>query len=72
MIGDYQPALAWIVEIHMQKEEENQIPDYSLVYSNARSANSGGTLIGVRDNIKDISLKLTQEIRSVKVSESYS
>ena len=56
----------------MQKEEEVQIPDYSLVYSNARSANSGGTLIGVRDNIKDISLKLTQEIRSVKVFESYS
>ena len=43
------------------KEEEIQIPGYSLVYRNDRSTNSGGTLIGVRDNIKNISLELTQE-----------
>ena len=41
MIDDYQPALVCIVETHMQKEEEIQIPGYSLVYRN-----------GVRDNIK--------------------
>ena len=45
----------------MQKEEEIQIPGYSLVYRNDRSANSGRILIGVRDNIKNISLELTQE-----------
>ena len=61
MIDDYQPALVCIVETHMQKEEEIQIPGYSLAYRNGRSANSGGILIGVRDNIKNISLELTQE-----------
>ena len=59
MIGDYEPALVSIVETHTQKEEEIQIPGYSLVYCNDRSANSGGILIGVRDNIKNISLELT-------------
>ena len=54
MIDDYQPSLVCIVETHMQKEEEIQIPGYSLVYRNDRSAKSGGTLIGVRDNIKNI------------------
>ena len=35
------------------------MPGYSLVYRNDRSTNSGGLLIGVRDNIKNISLELT-------------
>ena len=61
MIDDYQPALVCIIETHMQKEEEIQISGYSLVYRNDRSANSGGILIGVRDNIKNNSLELTQE-----------
>ena len=61
MIDDYQPSLVCIVETQMQKEEEIQIPGYSLVYRNDRSAKSGGILIGVRDNIKNISLELTQE-----------
>ena len=42
----------------MQKEEEIQIPGYSLVYHD-RLANSGGILIGFKDNIKNISLELT-------------
>ena len=61
MIDDYQPSLVCIVETHMQKEEEIQVPGYGLVYRNDRSAKSGGILIGVRDNIKNISLELTQE-----------
>ena len=61
MINDYQPALVCIVETHMQKEEEIQMPGYSLVYRNDRSANSGKILIGVTNNIKNISLELTQE-----------
>ena len=61
MIDDYQPALVCIVETHMQKEEEIQMPGYNLVYCNDRSANSGGILIGVRDNVKNSSLELTQE-----------
>ena len=40
----------------MQKEKEIQIPGYSLVYRNGRSANSGGILVK-----KNISLELTQE-----------
>ena len=43
------------------KEEEIEIPGYSLAYGNDRSANSGAILIGVRDNTKNISLELTQE-----------
>ena len=45
----------------MQKEEEIQIPGYSLVYRNDRSANSEGILIEFRDSIKNISLELIQE-----------
>ena len=63
MIDDYQPGLVCIVETHMQKEEEIEIPGYSLAYRNDRSANSGGILIGIRDNIKNISLELTQETK---------
>ena len=59
MIDDYQPSLVCIVETHMQKQEEIQIPGYSLLYRNNRSAKSGRILIGVRDNIKNISLELT-------------
>ena len=58
MIDDYQPSL---VETHMQKEEEIQIPGYSLVYCKDRSENKGGILIEVGDNIINISLELTQE-----------
>ena len=61
MIDDYQPGLICIVETHMQKGEEIQIPGYRLVYRNDRSANSGEILIRVRDNIKNVSLELTQE-----------
>ena len=56
MIDYYQPALVCIVKTHMQKEEEIQIPGYSLVYRNDRSANIGVIPIGVRDYIKNISL----------------
>ena len=66
MINDYQPVLVCIVETHMQKEEEIQMPGYSLVYRNDRSANSGKILIGVTNNIKNISLELTQENKVVQ------
>ena len=66
MINDYQPVLVCIVETHMQKEEEIQMPGYSLVYRNDRSANSGKILIGVTNNIKNISLGLTQENKVVQ------
>ena len=56
MIDDYQTALVCIVETHKQNEEEIQIPGYSLVYHD-RLANI--ILIGVEDNIKNISLELT-------------
>ena len=58
MLDDYQPSLICILETHMQKEEGIQIPGYSLVSHNGRSANSRWTLIWVRDNIKNISLEL--------------
>ena len=43
------------------KEEEIQLPGFVIVYHNGRSANSGAVLIKVRDNIKNISLVLSQE-----------
>ena len=61
MIDDYQPVLICLVETLMQKEKEIQIPGYSLVERNDRSANSGGILSEIRENIKNISLELTQE-----------
>ena len=54
IIDGYQPSLICIVETRMQKEEEIQISGYTFVYRNDRSANSGGILIGVRDNTKNI------------------
>ena len=69
MIEDYQPSLICIVETHRQKEEEIQIPGLrSLAYRNGKSANSGGILIGVKDNIKNISLESIQEN---KVDQSF-
>ena len=56
MIDEYQPSLICIVERHMLKEGQIQIPGYSLVYHNDRSVYNGGILIRVRDNIKNISL----------------
>ena len=67
MIDDYQPALVCIVQTHMLKEEEIQIPGYSPVYCNYRTGNNTGILIGFRDNIKNIGLEVTQEN---KVGES--
>ena len=51
-----------------KKRNKIQIPGYSLVYRNDRSAYSGGILIGIRDNIKNINLELTQEN---KVGQSF-
>ena len=41
-----------MVQAHIQKEEEIQIPGYNLLCRNDRSANIGRILINVRDNIK--------------------
>ena len=35
-IGDYQPILICLVEIHLQKEEEIRIPGYSQIFRNDR------------------------------------
>ena len=53
MIDDYQLSLICMVETHMQIEEEFQMPCYSLVNCNGRSADSGVTPIRVRDNMKN-------------------
>ena len=46
MINDYQPALVCIVETLVQKQEEIQIPGYSFLYHNDRSANRLATYVG--------------------------
>ena len=40
----------------MQKLQGIQIPGYSLMYHNDRSANNGKILTMVRDNLKNINL----------------
>ena len=54
------PVKPSITKSRKNLDKQNKI-DYSLLYRDDRSANSGGILIGVRDNIKNISLELSQE-----------
>ena len=61
MTDDYQPSLVCIVENTQAKRRRNSHTRLYLVYCNDKSANNGGILIGVRDNIKNINLKLIQE-----------
>ena len=60
-ISDYQPILICLVETHLQKEEEIRIPGYSQIFRNDRSGNSGGIMLAVKENIKTVTLEVTQE-----------
>ena len=44
-ISDYQPMLICLVEIHLQKEEEVRIPQYSSIFRNDGSTNSRGIIL---------------------------
>ena len=60
-INDCQPILMRLVETHLQKEEEIRIPGYSQIFRNDRSGNSGGIMLAVKENIKTVTLEVTQE-----------
>ena len=62
-ISDYQPILICLVETHLQKEEEIRIPGYSQIFRNDRSGNSGGIMLAVKENIKTVTLEVTQETK---------
>ena len=60
-VSDYQPILICLVETHLQKEEEIRIPGYSQIFRNDRPGNSGGIMLAVKENIKTVTLEVTQE-----------
>ena len=60
-ISDYQPILIWLVETHVQKEEEIRIQRYSQIFYNDRSGNTGGIVLKVKENIKAFTLEAPQE-----------
>ena len=38
-----------------------KIPGYSQIFSNGRSGNSGGIMLPVKENIRTVTLEVTQE-----------
>ena len=60
-VSDYQPILIFLVETHLQREEETRIPGYSQIFRNNRSGNSGGIILAVKENIKSVTLEVGQE-----------
>ena len=54
-INDYQSILICLliclVETYLQKEEEIGIPGYRQIFRNDRSANSGGIILAMKENI---------------------
>ena len=59
-ISDYQPILICLVETHLEKEEI-RIPEYSQIFCNDRSGNSGGIMLAVKENIRTVTIEVAQE-----------
>ena len=53
--------LIWLVETHLQKEEEIRIPGYSQIFRNDKSQNSGDIVLAVKGNIRTDILEVAQE-----------
>ena len=60
-ISHYQPILICLVETHLEKEEEIRIPEYSQIFCNDRSENSGGIMLAVKENIRTVTIEVAQE-----------
>ena len=46
------------MQTHLEKEEEEvAIPGYETIYRNDKTANSGGILVAVKDNIKTVTMQ---------------
>ena len=61
LVDDCQPNLLCLVETQMQEEEEIRIPQYETIYWNAKTSNSGGIIIAVKDTVKIITMQVKQE-----------
>ena len=44
LVEDQKPTLVYLVERHLEKEEEVAIPGYETINRNYKTANSGGIL----------------------------
>ena len=53
--------LIWLVETHLQKEEEIRIPGYSQIFRNDKSQNGGDIVLAVKGNIRTDILEVAQE-----------
>ena len=57
LVEDQRPTIVCLVEIHLEKEEEIAIPVYETIYRNDETADSGGILVAVKDNIKTVTMQ---------------
>ena len=58
-IDDYKPSLIYLVETHLAKEEQTEIPGYKIC-RNDDTKNSKGILVAVRNSIKTISIEVSR------------
>ena len=59
-IDDYEPALICLVETHLLKEEQIQIPGYKI-FRNDGTNNSRGILIAIKEKLKTIVVEVNRE-----------
>ena len=59
-IDDYEPTLICLVETHLSKEEQIQIPGYKI-FRNDGTNNSRGILIVIKEKLKTIVVEVTRE-----------
>ena len=60
-ISLYQLILIYLLETHLQKEEEIRIPGYIQIFRTDRSGNSGVIMAAVKENIRTVILEVAQE-----------
>ena len=59
-IDDYEPTLICLVETHLLKEEQIQIPGYKI-FRNDGTNNSRGILIAIKEKLKTIVVEVNRE-----------
>ena len=59
-IDDYEPSLICLVETHLLKEDQIQIPVYKI-FRNDSTNNSRGILIAIKEKLKIIVVEVTRE-----------
>ena len=59
-IDDYEPTLICLVETHLSKEEQIQIPGYKI-FRNDGTNSSRGILIALKEKLKTVVIEVTRE-----------